>query len=339
MNNFSPNYRATTLFLDGAHTLRRSMYIDSIRELSTSKGVPSGGVFGFMKSLLAACNTLSASSIVVCLEGGHSPRRKALFEGYKVREPVEVEERDMHGMTDYEYYRHQLSWIESLLSSLGVPQIRVIGKEGDDVLYRAVHMVSGNKIIVSEDKDFYSLVSPEVSVYRPISKEYIEMSNIQQYGDCRSPLQFLYMKALLGDGSDCIPQVAKGVGGGTVKKLLDLIPDEELSAERIIQESAKSSSARTKKIAEAGIEVLRRNIDLVDISREPFDFNEITRVSDALSRPRTVDLEKAGKIMRALEFSDDTISSIVGKVVPMMSFPLNELVDSTYVKRVIEGVV
>lgn len=314
------------------------MHSENLRELSTSQGVPSGGVYGFMKSIVTVCSTLSASSIVVCWEGGHSKRRKSLYGGYKVREEVE-ETRDVHGMTNYEFYKHQLSWIETLLKSLGISQVRVIGKEGDDVLYQSVHMVKGNKIIVSEDKDFVALLSPDVSIYRPIKKEYVEITNIATYSGCRSPLQYLYMKVLIGDGSDCIPQVAKGVGEGTIKKVLDLIPDDELSPEKIVQVAAASDSGRVKKIAEAGVAVIRRNLDLIDISKEPFSFVDLDNIAETLSAPKNINLETASKIMRALEFSNETVDGLVQKVIPIANFPLHENIDRSYVKSMMAGAI
>lgn len=329
---------STTLFIDGAHTLRRSMYITSLRELSTSRGMPSGGVYGFMNSLAGACANLGATSVIVCWEGGHSERRKTLYEGYKVRDTID-EVLDLHGMTDYEYYRHQMSWIEALLDAMGIPQVRIKGKEGDDVLYQSVHLIDGKKIIISDDKDFYALIDDNISVYRPVAKEYIDIGTIGQYGNCRSPIQYLYKKALLGDGSDCIPQVAKGVGEATVNKLLDLIPDDELSPERIVQEAAKSPSSRTRKIAEAGVDVLRRNIELVDISRESFNAVELNEIADILSADKVPNYTDANKILGALEFSTDTIGNLVGKLTPLIDYPLKRLVNREYIRKVLMGVI
>lgn len=338
MNTYSVDMRPTVLLIDGAHALRRSMYASNLRELSNSQGMPTGAIYGFMNILRAAVTSMSANSLVVCWEGGHSERRLSVYDDYKKREYEEEPERDVNGYTDYEYYCHQLSWVQKILEMLGVHQLRVEGKEGDDVLYQAAHLLSGRKIIISEDRDFYALVSDEVSLYRPIKKEYIDLNNFTDISGYLSPTHYLYGKVLLGDGSDNIPSVAKGVGEKTVLSILDRIEDPtEVSPARILKEAASIGSSRTMKLVEAGESTIIRNLDLIDISREPFDVFQLQSLAKELESQKYPNISMLRKLFGVLEFNESNSTSMINKLSQMSEYPLNHLVDHEYIKRVMRG--
>lgn len=339
MGNNMVNMEPVILLIDGAHTLRRSMYQPALRELSTSTGVPTGGIFGFMQSLKSAVSLLSASATVVCWEGGHSERRKEVYDLYKHREQSDEEpEKDQNGYTDYDYYCHQLSWIKQLLTSLGVPQLQVKGKEGDDVIFQASRLIGGRKVIISEDSDFYSLIGDDIDVYRPIQKKYINLTNFSTETGNASPKHFLYSKVLLGDGSDNIPSVAKGVGGKTVQNILSKIENpEELSPNRILKEAASFKGARYQKLVDAGEFPIIRNLNLIDISKEHFDMFELLSLIDTLKESRNPDMGMVNKLFHYLEFQSNTMSGVVNSLLRMSSYPIGALVDKDYLKRVLAG--
>ena len=339
METYKVDLRPTVLLIDGAHALRRSMYAGNLRELSNSQGMPTGAVYGFLNILRSAVTSMSANSVCVCWEGGHSERRVQVYGDYKKKDYGEEAERDIHGMTDYEYYCHQLSWIQKILELLGVRQLKVEGKEGDDVLYQAAHLINGRKVIVSEDRDFYALVNEDISIYRPIKKEFITYDNFKELSEgYASPTHYLYGKVLLGDGSDNIPSVAKGCGEKTILSVLDRIEEpSELSPEKILKEAASIGNARAMKLVEAGIEPIRRNLDLVDISREKFDIFQLKSLSDELESMRYPNVAMANKLFGVLEFSESNTRSIVSRLSTMSEFPLNTLINRDYIKNVMIG--
>lgn len=338
MNSYSVDTRPTVLLIDGAHALRRSMYASNLRELSNSRGMPTGAIYGFLNILKAAVTSMSASTLIVCWEGGHSERRLQVYDQYKHREYEEEPERDVNGYTDYEYYVHQLSWVQKILEFLGVHQLRVEGKEGDDVLYQAAHLLSGKKIIISEDRDFYALVSEDVSLYRPIKKEYIDMNNFQQVSGYLSPVHYLYGKVLLGDGSDNIPSVAKGVGEKTVLNILDRIESpEEVTPSRILKEAATLGDFRSMKLVNVGETNIIRNLDLVDISREKFDVFQLQSLADELSLQRYPNLEMVRKLFGVLEFNENNSMSMLNRLSAMSEFPVSHLINKEYILQVMRG--
>ena len=339
METYKVDTRPTVLLIDGAHALRRAMYQPSLRDLSNANGVPTGAIFGFMNILRGAINSMSANSVVVCWEGGHSERRLEVYDQYKHRDYEGDPERDSHGMTDYEYYSHQLSWIKKILEMLGVHQLRVDGKEGDDVLYQACHLLGGRKIIISEDRDFYALVNEDVSLYRPIKKEYIDNNNFKEIsGGYSTPKHYLYGKVLSGDGSDNIPSVAKGFGEKSILTILEKIEDpNELSPKRLIQEAAKIGNSRMMKLVDAGEEPIIRNLNLVDISREPFDIFQLQGLADELSTQHYPNIAMVTKIFKTLEFNEENTRGIINKISQMSEYSLAHLIDKTYIRRVMTG--
>lgn len=339
METYAVDMRPTVLLIDGAHMLRRAMYQSGLRELSNSRGMPTGAIYGFLNSLNAAINTMSANNVIVVWEGGHSERRLQVYDQYKHREYEEEPEKDIHGYTDYEYYTHQLSWIQKILECLGVHQVRVPGKEGDDVLYQVAHILKGKKIIISEDRDFYSLISEDISIYRPIKKEYIDIGNFREVsGGYSSPTHYLYGKALLGDGSDNIPSVAKGVGEKTILSILDKIDNPvEILPSRIIKEASLIGNSRCMKLVEAGEKVITRNLDLVDISREKFDIFQLKSISDELEKQLYPSVSTAQKLFGVLEFNENNTRSITTKLSRMSEYPLNHLINKDYIKQVMMG--
>lgn len=332
------NMKPVILLIDGAHMLRRSMYQPALRELSNSKGMPTGAIYGFLNSLKSAVNSLSAQSLIVCWEGGHSERRQEVYADYKRRTYEEEPEKDEHGYTDYEYYCHQLSWIQKILECLGVVQLRVPGKEGDDVLFQASHLLNGQKIIVSEDSDFFALVREDVSVFRPIKREFVDEANFYRITETATPRHYLYYKVLAGDGSDNIPAIAKGVGWATIKKILEAIENpDDLSPARIIKEASQLKGSRFTKVVDAGASAISRNLDLIDISRETFNIFQLQEMADKLSVQLYPDVATAHKLLHALEFNPDTVNYIVNKLSLMSTYPLANLVDRSYIKRVLSG--
>lgn len=331
-----PKYDPVTILLDGNHTLCRCLYQPSYRELSNSSGMPTGAVYGFFSVLKGLTAKLGASSVVVVFDGGHSKRRVDIYEDYKKREPDEEVHEDT-GMTSSQYFKHQFSWIKTLLDKLGILNVSVPGREGDDLLFQLTHLLIGKKVIVSEDRDFCSLVTEDTSLYRPIKGELINLTNFEQATGCKSPKHFLYQKVLLGDGSDNIPQVCKGVGGGTIDPVLMEIPESELSPEGIIRAFQNAKGARAQKLALVGTKPIERNLDLIDIEREEFSTLELMDVCDVLRAPRTPDHVAASKLMNALEFSPATQGYINELSAQVVSFPTGDLIDSDYLRDRISG--
>lgn len=335
---FKPNYDPITLIIDGNHTLHRALHQANYRELSNSQGMPTGIVYGFCSILKGIVHKLGASSVIVAFDGGHSKRRMDLYEDYKKREPDEEVHPDT-GMTQAQYFRHQFSWVKTLLDKLGIINISIEGREGDDLIFQMAHMIKGKKIIVSEDRDFCSLITDDISLYRPIRGEVINMMNFKEATGCSTPKHFLYQKVMIGDGSDNIPQVCKGVGETTINRLLETITDAELNPEKIIQVAHSMSGARYQKLALIGTASIERNLGLIDIAREEFTTFDLIEISDKIKEERIPDLTMARKIMGALEFGMETQNSLIELSNQVSSYPTKDLVQDDYITAKMNGAV
>lgn len=337
MEAYTPNYAPTVLILDGAHAVRRAMYTPNTRELSNNQGVPTGGIYSFFNSLQTTITSIRAQALVVCWEGGHSERRMTLYPEYKDRhiDPNEPPEVDSFGMTDGQYYVHQLSWITKILEYYGIPQLSVKGKEGDDTLYQTTRLLRGNKVIVSEDRDFFSLISEDISCYRPIKKEFVDLGSFESVTGYPTPRHFLYAKCMAGDGSDNIPSVAKGVGEGTISKvLLRIEKPEEVTTQRILKEAADLNNFRARKLVEAGADPINRNLDLIDISKESFDIFQLKGLVETLDKQAYPNLVMTTKLFNVLNFNADTTNYINMNLSRLSTYPLTQLLNKDYLKKV-----
>ena len=322
---------STTILIDGAHAVRRSMYTPAYRELSNSIGIPTGAFYGFLKSLNYLASSVTVDNIIVIWEGGHSKRRKSLCPDYKYKE--HEEELDSFGMTDYEYYQHQTKWVKQFLKSAGIPQLQVFGKEGDDVLYRACKLLKGNKIIVSADKDFGLILDAETSLLRPTQKQYINLNNFKDETGYESPKYYLYAKAILGDRSDNISQAAKGVGEKTIQDILEHIDESELSTNAILREAAMIDNHRTKKLVEAGPEIINRNLDLMDISREPFSLEDLLNMISTLEQEYESNHTELGKIFEHMDISEDDVAATYRSLDKLKPQMLSSIINRDYIKQ------
>lgn len=334
-DSYSPQYKPTILIMDGNFLIRRAMYAPSTRELSNKQGMPTGAIYSFFNSLRSTIQSIQCNSVIIGWDGGHSERREAIYPQYKERVVDPNEPVDNFGMTDYQYFSHQLSWIEKILECYGVPQVRVSGKEGDDTIYQITRLLNGNKILVTEDGDYVSLIRDDVAVYRPIKKEYIDLGNFETVTGYKTPRHFLYAKSILGDGSDNIPSVAKGVGDGTVKAILSNIEKEEdVTTARVLKEAASFKKSRFDKLVVAGEAPINRNLDLIDISKESFDIFQLKSIIDILEKKVYPNLQMANKLFSVLDFSEDTSRGITYNLNRMSEFSLSPLVNTGYLKEV-----
>lgn len=265
-----------TLIFDGNHALHRMMHIKEFFTMRVGD-VYTGGVFGFIKMLRSKVYEIKPARVVVCWDKGHSDRRKAIYPEYKSPEldPEEKVEKDNF----YSRWRDQRNKLLALLPLLGVRSAYVRGKEGDDVIYQALHMAPGSCVLVSADKDLLQMVSPKCTMLKikyskgTVHEDYITPESWKEQEGWPRQEHFLLAKALAGDGSDNIPGIP-GVGDGTITKVLtELAEEPQITLEKLHEHCAAHSSARVRKIADA-IDKVRLNLQLVDISQEPFTEEE-----------------------------------------------------------------
>ena len=298
-----------TLIIDGSYMLHRALHAPSLSELSTSKGVKSGGVYGFLRTLQAEIRKFPEFFPVVCWDKGLSKRRTDIFPDYKAnRKRQVVDDRMSHGLEveqdDYlEEYHKQRDALIAILGSLGITSLIIPGWEGDDLQY-ILTLLSDECIVVSDDKDLIQLVSPTCKIRRPMRDELIDWKGDDYYHHPRYTIR----KSITGDPSDGIPQVAAGVGEKTadaIAQLIDTVPEDKYK-ETLTEAISTAKPALAKKINEVinNWDKFEVNYKLINLRyvEIPETFKSLIRSAIEVTS-RHVDLFKAYKLLGEYEMT------------------------------------
>jgi len=291
------------LVVDGSNMLHRVLHVPSLQNLKTSKGVFTGGVYGFLKTLRVAVREFAyLGTCSVVWDSGRSSRRRSILPEYKhsdaVHQPIILEDT-----TEFQYmdeYLRQREVLKGILRILGVRSIEVPGKEADDIICEVVDGLGENAVVVSEDRDFFQLVSSLTKIYRPIAEELVTEESIQnEYGF--GPDKYLWYHAICGDGSDNIGGIA-GVGSGTAIKV---VQNADSIQEMFIWSDAHKH-LRVRKVAQH-FDVVLRNLELVELSKEEFSAIE-SRYIDHVLREKLPPFDLMAFSEKALELEMESIS-------------------------------
>ena len=275
------NERPLTVLVDGNALAYRSYF--ALKRLSTSQGVPTNAVYGFVRALLDLLRTSGeGNQVVVAFDAPGRTFRAEEYEAYKAQRPPMPSDLPQ-----------QLGIIKHVIDLLGVPRVELSGTEADDLLATLAKqaVAAGRRVeIVTSDRDALQLVSEHVSVRSPDSRKLIDPAEvIARYGV--RPDQWVDYRALTGDASDNIPGVA-GIGPVAARTLLqrydhldgvlaDLQNVEPTRYAQLIAEDLES------------LQLSRRLSTLVTDVELPDGF--------ALER-RAVEVEELTELLRGLEF-------------------------------------
>jgi DNA polymerase-1 len=213
------------LLIDGLNLFLRNF---AMINFMNEAGTHIGGLGGFLRSLGALINQIQPTSVYLIFDGiGSSTNRKNLLPEYKSGRNFRITNWDMfeHLDDENEAKADQIRRLIHYLQCLPVKTISIDKVEADDIIaHYCHHMVekyNSKAYIVSSDKDFLQLINKNVTVYRPIEKEYFTEETVKnKFGVLAE--NFILYKTLLGDNSDKVPGV-KGLGEkGIFKKFPEL---------------------------------------------------------------------------------------------------------------------
>ncbi|WP_313341298.1 DNA polymerase I [Sedimentibacter sp.] len=200
------------MILDGNSLLFRAFY--AMPPLKTKKGQYTNAVYGFLSMLYKLLDTYSPEYICVAFDPKKPSFRHEQYKDYKAtraKAPNELVE--------------QFQLIRDVLDIHNIKCVEIDGFEADDVagtFANAAKELVDDVYLVTSDKDYLQLIDKNTKVILTkkgvtnTEEMSIEEMNIQ-YGI--TPLQFIDLKALMGDQSDNIPGVS-GVGEKTALKLI-----------------------------------------------------------------------------------------------------------------------
>lgn len=235
--------------------------------------LPTQAIVGFLRGLRQQIALFQNYQPVVLWDG--ASWRKLAFPDYKnIREKCETPaEIALQKMKDD--FKKQAPYIEKALRFLGVPQVRALNMEADDLAAILTDRYSpqGRVMMFTGDKDWIQLVGPNttwrnVDQNHPTRKIVNEKTFAERTG-VQTPRQFIEVKALCGDQGDSVP----GVGGIGEKGAIDFL-NEHGSFAQFTNSVLLDKTIDLKKVHkkfrlliedETKAMAFHRNIDLVDL--------------------------------------------------------------------------
>ncbi len=218
-------------------------------DFATSKGMPTGALYGLMSMLLRIIEELKPDYVVATRDLPGKTHRHDVYEHYKATR-VQIEPDLVT----------QLEYAPKVFEALGIPMYALPGYEADDMLGTIVKQISPRSdvdiIIASGDMDTLQLVQDaHVRVYtlrKGINDTimYDEDRVRERYGF--GPEHVTDYKALRGDPSDNIPGI-KGIGEKTATDLIVQFG----SIEDIYEALEKNAKTFEKKVKPRMVELLK----------------------------------------------------------------------------------
>ncbi|PAV29403.1 flap endonuclease [Virgibacillus profundi] len=203
------------LLVDGMALLFRGFFATAFRGnfMKTSKGIPTNGIYQFMRYFLDAVDRFKPTHVVCCWDMGSKTFRTELYDGYKANRGAPPEE-----------LVPQFDLIKEVVESFNMPNVGLENYEADDCIgtLAKVYGVENNVTILTGDQDILQLVDEQVrvAIMRKGQGNYEVFDHVNFYDKKGiQPRQVIDLKGLMGDSSDNYPGV-KGIGEKTALKLI-----------------------------------------------------------------------------------------------------------------------
>ncbi|HUP66171.1 MAG TPA: DNA polymerase I [Thermoanaerobaculia bacterium] len=200
--------RGRLFLVDGSNNLYRSYY--AIRGLTTSSGMATNAVYGFIQMLRKLIKDHQPAALAVAFDVKAPTFRHQQFEDYK---------KDRKPMPDD--LSVQVPLVREAVEGLGIPILELPEYEADDVIGSlACHAreAGWDVVIATSDKDFFQLVGEGISLYHTGREVLYDPSGVEEaFG--LPPEKVVDVMALWGDAIDNIPGVP-GIGEKSAKALI-----------------------------------------------------------------------------------------------------------------------
>lgn len=190
------------LLIDGHSIMSRAFY--GIPELTNSQGLHTNAVYGFLNILLKVLDQEQADHLAVAFDVHEPTFRHKMFDAYKgTRKPMPPE---LH---------EQIPLMQEVLRSMHIPLLMKGGYEADDLLGTIAKRCQKEGVevtIVSGDRDLLQLADEKIKICLPKTAKGVTTVYNYYPDDVKkewgvTPLEFIDLKALMGDTSDNIPGV------------------------------------------------------------------------------------------------------------------------------------
>lgn len=242
------------------------------KKLRTKAGKETQGIFGFMRSLSEYQERWPRHTLIV-LWDGHAQWRYDLlpktedhcgYKGERDKDPTQAAMRQA--------YKEIRPDIQKACRLLGVRQMVADDAEADDLAQMVVERSEADNrhtVVVTGDGDWLQLVSEKTELYNIRTHDRITHKNFYDETGYKNARAFVEGKCLAGDASDKVPGVGKIGEKGAM-----LVLAEFGSIPNLIKRGREEDiSDWPKKLrdfvtnANGGLEILKRNIKLMDLSK------------------------------------------------------------------------
>ncbi len=177
------------LLVDGNNLVMRYASVPMFQRF-TYKGEPTGAIHGSVKGIIDAWDKYKPDEIAVIFDGeGAKEIKRKIYSGYKANR---VKQTDS--------IAGQMEYTRAVLKTAGIYVYHQMSKDADDVI-GSFSRLKRNVLIMSNDKDFSSLVSTRVCL---IQKDIVKVNDVVNRYQVH-PKRFAEYLALVGDSVDGIP--------------------------------------------------------------------------------------------------------------------------------------
>lgn len=277
------------VLIDGHSILNRAFY--GVPDLTNSSGFHTNAIYGFLNIMFKILAEETPKYLTVAFDV-HAPTfRHEMYAEYKGTRKQMPEE-----------LREQVPVMKKVLRAMGIKIIEQAGLEADDLLGTIAKRSARQGLevsVISGDRDLLQLAEEDIKIRIPKTKrgtteieDYNTKEVLEKYQV--TPLQFIELKALMGDASDNIPGVP-GIGEKTATKIIVEYGDIENAYAHV--EDIKPNKAK---------EALRDHFDKAKLSKILATINIDCEIDYSLMEAEfgNVYTEDAYHLFKELEFKN-----------------------------------
>ena len=275
------------LLIDGMAVVYRAYYALNRAPRINSKGQNTSAILGFTTTLYDLIKNLQPTHVGVAFDLPKPTFRHELYPQYKANRDAMPE-----------VVQQSIPWIHDIISAFRIPLLTCEGYEADDIIGTISHQADeaqfGDIILVSPDKDFAQLVTPNVRLYRfgRMGKpdQIMGVSEVLEKFSISECSQVIDLLGLWGDSSDNIPGVP-GIGEKTAKKLIaqfgsieelvDNTTEIKNQKTRALIENNRDSALFSKKLATICLDA-PIDISIDNLKLEKPDYKHLKELTDQL---------------------------------------------------------
>lgn len=270
------------LFLIDGHGLAYRAFF-AIKGLSTSTGISTNAVYGFLNTLLKLIKEEKPEYLAVVFDSKTPTFRHKKYPEYKAqrqRMPEEMQE--------------QMEFIVEVTTAFNIPIFSLDEYEADDIIGTLAKRHKNEVdevVIVSGDKDMLQLVDDKIKVLEPKKGIYYDIESVKaRFGV--EPNKIIDVLGLCGDTSDNVPGI-KEIGEKTAIKLIQ----EFNSIENLLDNLHKVSNEKMRENIKTYSQEAIMSKELVTINTQVPIASELP-----ICRRKEYDKAKLFEILEKLEF-------------------------------------